>query len=64
MFKHNYTERVAKAGVLAALSAVPISAGIEASGELVQILCVAVGMLLWLWALALLLGMRPPASRP
>jgi hypothetical protein len=55
MFQRDHIYRLTKAGVLAALAAVPISVGLAAGALLVQVLCFAVGVLLWLWALALLL---------
>ena len=66
MFNNGSTDRLAKAGVLAALSAVPISIGVTLSQKPLQVLCFAIGILLWLWAIALLFpnaGTRPPKSR-
>ncbi len=66
MLNNRSTDRLAKAGVLAALSAVPISIGVTLSQKPLQVLCFAVGVLLWLWAIALLFPStrtRPPKSK-
>jgi hypothetical protein len=60
MFESDESHRLTRAGVLAALSAVPIGAGLAVGGWLLQFLCIAAGALLWLWALALLF----PCCRP
>ena len=55
MFKSEDGERWVRAGVLAALSAVPISIGVTVSDPTVRTACFMVGGLLWLWAVALVL---------
>jgi hypothetical protein len=54
MLKNEHTERLTRAGVLAALSAVPVSVGLAVSDKPVRVFCFAVGVLLWVWAIALL----------
>ena len=58
MLRDQNGEQWTKAGVLAALSAVPISVGLTTSQHSVQVLCFALGGLLWLWAVVLVLPNR------
>jgi hypothetical protein len=53
LFKFECKERMAAAGVLAAISAVPISLGLAAADPTAHILWIAVGLAFWAVALAL-----------
>jgi hypothetical protein len=57
-----YKERVAIAAVLAALATVPISLGPEIAVPALQLLCLGVGLVLWVAALSLICPPRRGAG--
>lgn len=54
VFKRDYKERVALAAVLSALSAIPISVGLATTEPFMHFVWLAIGLVLWAAAIALL----------